>query len=118
MDHVNAPKERAARQRIETFSHSSGAVAELLTTGILKKKMMPVLLKIKPKGHTEKEEHPPFSERFAYVLKGTMEIIFGKDKKTLVEGEGLYFDSSLPHTFKNLSSSECWCLSVVTPPSL
>src|SRR5688572_14590497 len=48
---ISEVKDKLAKQKVETFSHSSGAVAELLTTGILQKKMMPILLKIKAKGH-------------------------------------------------------------------
>jgi len=42
-DKLNQAKEKAARQKFESFSHSSGAVSELLTSGVLQKKMMPVL---------------------------------------------------------------------------
>src|SRR5688572_12325483 len=43
-------KDDKVRKKVETFSHSSGAVAELLTSAILQKKMMPVLMRIKPAG--------------------------------------------------------------------
>jgi len=115
---IHEAKDRLAKQKVETFSHSSGAVAELLTSGILQKKMMPILLKIKPGGHTESEEYPLGAERFLYVLKGSLEILTEKDKRTLGSGGSLYFNASLPHHFKSTSKSECWCLSVMTPASL
>ncbi len=118
LDKVNEAKEHMAKKKLETFSHSSGAVAELLTAGILQKKMMPILLKIKPKGRTEAEEYAPQSERFIYILKGEIEVNLPKEKKTLKSGEGLYFSASLPHHFKNTGKSEVRCLSVMTPTSL
>ena len=111
-------KEKAIRRRVETFSHSSGAVAELLTNGILQKKMMPVLLRIKPKGATEVEEHPALSERFVYLLKGSVEVKIGNEERILNPGDSLYFDASGPHSFKNIAKIESELLSVVTPTSL
>ncbi len=111
-------KDRLAKRKLETFAHSSGTVAELLTNNILQKKMMPILLKIKAKGRTTAEEYAPGTERFIYVLKGAADIAVGKDEKALKTGESLYFKASLPHHFANKSKSECWCLSVMTPASL
>ena len=115
---LNEAKDKIAKQKIETFSHSSGAVSELLTTGILQKKMMPVLLKIKSKGHTEVEEYPAPTERFVYLLKGDVEAMVGKESKRLKEGDSLYFDASLPHHFINRLKGESSILSVITPTSL
>ena len=111
-------KDKAIRQKVETFSHSSGAVAELLTHGILQKKMMPTLLRIKPKGATELEEHPALSERFIYCLKGNVEVRIGKEERILNPGDSLYFDASIPHSFKNTAKTESELLSIITPTSL
>ncbi len=118
LNKLSETKEKSFTKKIETFSHAGGAVAELLTTGILQKKMMPVLLKLKPKAFTETEEYPRHTERFVYAMKGEVEISVGKEKKAIKEGETLYFDAGQPHSFKNNSKSECWCLSVMTPTSL
>lgn len=118
LEKLHEAKEKAIRKKIETFSHSTGAVAELLTTGILQKKMMPVLLKIKPGGHTETEEYAAPSERFVYIPKGSAELTFGKEKKLLGAGECLYFKASTPHHLKNTAKSETWVLSILTPASL
>ena len=111
-------KDKRVLQKIETFSHSSGAVAELLTTGVLQKKMMPVLLKIKPKGSTEAEEYSPLTERFVYVLRGQVEAVRGREKQLLSQGECLYFSASTPHHFVNRLKIESQLLSVITPTSL
>lgn len=118
LEKINEAKEKVAKEKVETFSHSTGAVAELLTTGILQKKMMPVLLKMKPKGRTENEEYPAPTERFVYSLKGSIEINFGKERRKLSAGESFYFNASFPHHFRNVGKSESWVLSVLTPSSL
>ena len=115
---VEEAQDRIAKKKVESFSHSSGAVAELLTSGVLQKKMMPLLLKIKPKGSTEPEEYSSFTERFIYVLTGTIEINLGQDKRELKTGESLYFNAGQSHYFKNVSKSEARCLSIMTPVSL
>jgi transcriptional regulator with XRE-family HTH domain len=110
--------DKKVAKKLETFSHSSGAVAELLTTNVLQKRMMPVLLKLKVKGHTETEEYPLPTERFVMVLKGSVELKFGKETKPLKQGESLYFNAALPHQIWNRHKSEAWLVSVITPSSL
>ena len=118
MQQIAQNKDRKVLQKMETFSHSGGAVAELLATGLFQKKMMPVLLKLKGRGRTETEELPAFSERFIYVLRGSVEVVLGKEASALHQGGSLYFNAALPHSFKNKLKSEAQILSVVTPVSL
>lgn len=115
---LGAARDKTVQKKLETFSHSSGAIAELLTTSVLQKKMMPVLLKIKPGGHTETEEYSSSSERFIYLLKGSLVILLGDEEKPLKEKESLYFNASQSHSFKNSSKNEARLLSVLTPASL
>ena len=118
MQQLAQAKDKKVLQKMETFSHSGGAVAELLTTGVLQKRMMPVLLKIKGKGRTETEEYPSLTERFVYVLKGYIEAVIGRERKPLNQGQCLYFQASVPHYFLNRLKTEGQVLSVITPTSL
>ncbi len=118
MQQIARSQDKKAIRKLETFSHSGGAVAELLTTGVLQKKMMPVLIKLKGRGQTETEELALSSERFVYVLKGSVSVILGSDEKSLTQGQSLYFSASQPHHFTNRLKSESQILSVVTPVSL
>jgi len=115
---IGEAKDRLVKRKLEAFSHATGAVVQLLATSILQKKMMPVLFKLKPEGLTETEEYSLGAERFVYAIKGTLEIVVGKDSKAIKAGESLYFNASLPHHFSNKSKSECWLLSVMTPSAL
>ncbi len=118
MEKVYEEKDEKVRKRVETYSHSSGAVAELLTTGVLQKKMMPIVLKLKNGGHTVTEEYSEITERFIYITKGTLEIRIGKETNVLKQGESLYFNASIPHSFKNPFKPDAEALSVLTPSSL
>ncbi len=111
-------RDKIAKKKMESFSHTSGVMAELLTGGALQKKMLPVLLKLKPQGRTETEVYPAFTERFIYVTAGTIEVTLDKNKKELKTGESLYFNGSQPHHFRNLSKTGSRCLSIMTPVSL
>ena len=118
MQQLTESKDKKVLQRLGSFSHSGGTVAELLATGVLQKKMMPVLLKIRGKGHTEAEEYPAFTERFVYIVKGSAELHIGKEAWSLAQGQSLYFNASNPHSFRNRVKTETQILSVITPVSV
>ena len=90
----------------------------MLTTDILRKKLMPVLITIEPGGTTHKEEAKVGTEKFLYMLEGTLEARVGEATHTLKRGSSLYLDASIPHSLKNAGHTVAKCLSVVTPPVL
>lgn len=51
------------------------------------------------------------------VLKGQLEITVGDHARTLSQGDGYYFDSRVPHRFKNIGDETAEILSAVTPPT-
>ncbi len=106
-------------QRSEVYVHQAGKSSmTMLTTDILKKKLMPVLVVIEPGGSTHKEEARVGTEKFLYVLEGELEARVGEQTHELKRGSSLYFDASIPHHLKNLGRSTAKCLSIVTPPVL
>ena len=40
-------------------------------------------------------------EEFLFVLHGSLEFCYGDDRVILEEGDSLYFDSSIPHSWEN-----------------
>jgi len=58
------------------------------------------------------------SEEGGIVLKGRIEITVGDRKKVLGPGDAYYFDSRLPHRFRNIGDDECEIISACTPPYL
>lgn len=105
--------------RVDVYVHQAGkASITMLTTNVLKKKLMPVLITIEPGGSTNKEEAKLGTERFLYVLDGEIEATIGDQTHKLTKESTLYFEASIPHSFKNLSDHPAKCLSVITPPVL
>jgi transcriptional regulator with XRE-family HTH domain len=102
----------------EVFSHSGGAVSELLTSNILQKKLMPVRLRLGAQGRTAAEEFPLGTERFVYVLEGHLEVVIKGSPHPIEEGQSLYFNASLPHHFVNKLKTPCSCLVITSPVSL
>ena len=103
----------------EAYVHEVGRYAlTMLTTEIMRKKLMPVLLTIEPGGSTHREEARVGTEKFLYLLDGTLEARVGETTHLLRKGSSLYLDASVPHQMKNIGPRSARCLSIVTPPVL
>ena len=106
-------------QRTEVYVHQAGKSSiTMLTTDILRKKLMPVLVTIEPGGSTHREETKVGTEQFLYLLEGEIEAKIGDAAHHLKRGSTLYFDASIPHQLRNVGRTTAKCLSVVTPPVL
>lgn len=105
--------------RTDVYVHEAGkSSTTMLTTDVLKKKLMPVLVVIEPGGSTQREEARVGTERFIYVLEGEVEAKIGEATHRLKKGSTLYFDASAPHVFRNNTRKAVKLLSVMTPPAL
>ena len=51
------------------------------------------------------------------VLEGRIELTVGEQIWVLVAGDGYYFDSNLPHRFRNVGDGVARIISAITPPS-
>jgi transcriptional regulator with XRE-family HTH domain len=62
----------------------------------------------------------PFShsaQEAGVVVRGAVEVTVGDESRVLGEGDGYYFDSRIPHRFRNVSAEPSAILSAVTPPT-
>jgi len=108
-----------AGMRRDVYVHEAGKSAiTLLTTDVLRKQLMPVLITIEPGGSTQKEEARVGTEKFLYVLEGTLEARVGGATHTLRRGSSLYLDAAIPHALRNPGGRPAKCLAIVTPPVL
>lgn len=108
-----------AGARSEIYLHQAGkSSTAILTSDVLKRKLMPVLITIEPGGHTNREEARVGTEKFVYVMEGEVEAIVGPQSHRLEPGSSLYFDASLPHQLRNAGARPAKCLAVLTPPAL
>jgi DNA-binding transcriptional MerR regulator/quercetin dioxygenase-like cupin family protein len=91
-----------------------GVRMELLAWG--NKVMEPHLFRIKPKaGSGDSYAHE--GEEFLFVLRGELKIALDGEEYHLKRGDSFYFESAMPHHWKNPGRSETWLLWVNTPPT-
>jgi len=102
----------------ESFTFNDKASFEILTTNIFSKKMMPVILKIEPRGATNPEQNPKGSERFLFVLSGPITVHIGDARHRLKQNSSLYFDASVKHFLENPGETAARVISVTTPVAL
>ncbi len=91
-----------------------GVRMELLAWG--NTTMEPHLFRISP-GAGSGESYSHHGEEFLHVIRGQLEIVISGQKHSLKAGDSLYFDSSMPHEWKNPGKSETAVLWVNTPPT-
>ena len=56
-------------------------------------------------------------EECGIVLSGSLEVIVGETRQVLRQGDAWYFDSTIPHRFRNKGADPCICISASTPPT-
>lgn len=79
--------------------------------------MEPHLFRVKPGGGSG-ESYSHEGEEFLHVLRGNFEIwLKNGEHYRLQPGDSLYFESSIPHRWKNPGRKETWLLWVNTPPT-
>lgn len=104
--------ERPRLQRLQ-----AGVSIEALTHREIHKQMQPILVTLKPKAISGHEGYVHQGQEFGYVLKGQLKVELEGTTHVLDEGDSIYFDSSRPHQFTNVSDDETIALWVVCPPS-
>lgn len=57
------------------------------------------------------------SEEAGVVMAGELEVTVGDQRRVLGPGEAFYFDSRLPHRFRNLGAVEAVVVTACSPPS-
>jgi transcriptional regulator with XRE-family HTH domain len=98
----------------ELLAHSKKQSIELLVSSPSNKKLMPLLISLDAGMSTSKEKNATGTEKFLYVTKGSLEAMIGENVYKLKQGDSLYFDASLPHSFKNNGNSRSQTLCVIS----
>lgn len=102
----------------DLFIHGEKASFEILTTNVLKKKMMPTLLTLENGGKTNTEQNKTGTEKFIYIIEGNVKVVIGETPYSLTKGHSIYFDASIKHYFRNDESKVTKILIVSTPVAL
>lgn len=56
-------------------------------------------------------------QEFGFVLVGEVELVVDQHAVRLAEGDGFFFNSSCPHSYRNVGDTEARILWVNTPPT-
>ena len=73
--------------------------------------------RLKPGGDMGKAKLSHDAQEGGVVIKGCIELTVGSQKRVLRAGDAYYFDSRVPHRFRNVGDDECEIVSACTPPS-
>jgi transcriptional regulator with XRE-family HTH domain len=103
------------RKNIERLS--SGVNIYLLASQDPNKQMEPLLFRMSEKATSGPAMYKHFGQEFVLVLRGTIEITLNDAAYILKKGDSIYFNSSTPHSFRNLDKNESEAIWVVTPPT-
>jgi transcriptional regulator with XRE-family HTH domain len=57
------------------------------------------------------------AEEGGIVVRGRIEVTVGNDRKVLGPGDAYYFDSRIPHRFRQVGPEPCEIISACTPPT-
>ena len=57
------------------------------------------------------------AEEGGVIIRGELEVTVGTVKRVLKSGDAYYFNSNIPHRFRNVGDEECELVSACTPPS-
>lgn len=57
------------------------------------------------------------AQEAGFVLTGEVEVTVGSETRVLRRGDAYYFDSQLPHRFRNVGKTTAEIISAVTPPT-
>ena len=62
---------------------------------------------------TKPHQHPGIE--FVYVVQGELSLRIGGEDYQLAEGDAIYFDGTMPHTYRRIGDKFCQGLVVTTP---
>jgi transcriptional regulator with XRE-family HTH domain len=107
---VYREKDRVAieKENIEKF--------ELLVPGSTNRRLEPILLTLQ-KGRATPKEKPHEGEEFGFVLRGRVNLRFGREVLKLKKGECFYLSAEKEHSLHNSGSKEAVILWISSPPS-
>jgi len=105
------------QERINLQNLGKGVSVYLLTSQDSNKQMEPLLFKLGKNANSGDSKYRHFGQEFVTVIKGSMEIKLNDNIYILKRGDSIYFNSNVPHSFRNIAEGETEAIWVITPPS-
>ncbi|MBF0477866.1 MAG: cupin domain-containing protein [Candidatus Omnitrophica bacterium] len=91
---------------------------QILSQSVSNRRLLPLLVQLQPKGHTDKEKGSIGSEKFIFVLSGEIEILIDGEPIRLPKNHSIHLDATKEHVIKNNGSILAKYISVMTPSTL
>jgi transcriptional regulator with XRE-family HTH domain len=96
---------------VEEFKHE----IRWIVPNAQKYEMEPIIIELEPGGISMKDK-PHSGEEFGYVLQGEVQLVVGKQKYTVKQGNSFYYIANKEHYLKNITDRNALVLWVSTPP--
>jgi transcriptional regulator with XRE-family HTH domain len=103
-------------KRDSYYNKKTQLTIELLSTCFPDQKMEPIYFSGEPGGKTDAITR--VGQEFIYIFKGKIKLILDQKGYVAEEGDSLYFDSSIPHSWENPWSEAVEGIWVGTPPMI
>ncbi len=91
----------------------SSYLYESLGAGKAGRKMEPFLVRLQPIVDRNLLRNSHEGEEFIFVLHGSVEVVLDKYSDVLVEGDSIYYNSSIPHHVHSADENEALILAVL-----
>jgi transcriptional regulator with XRE-family HTH domain len=102
-------------ERITIFQSKNNSISYELLSSSKGKSLEGMVMTLKPGAESGKRPHTHKGEDFGFILKGKILYEIGSESYTLEEGDSIYFDSKIPHYYKNIGDIDCVSIWVVNP---
>lgn len=112
-----APAPQVFYAKDELVQLTEGKVRFSVVAGERRGKALQILHEIyEPGGDTGAEMLTHRGEEGGLVIEGEIELTVGNEKRVLKPGDAYYFESTIPHRFRNLTRKRTIIISACTPP--
>jgi transcriptional regulator with XRE-family HTH domain len=101
-------------KRDSYYNKKTQLTMEMLSTRFPDQKMEPIYFY--GEGRAATDAITRVGQEFVYILKGKIKLIIDQKVYVAEEGDTLYFDSSIPHSWENPSTEAVEGIWVGTPP--
>ncbi|GAX90509.1 helix-turn-helix domain-containing protein [Effusibacillus lacus] len=108
-----SPVVRKDQRKKIVLGKNAGIVQELLAPDI--KRNLELLLITYKEGESSEGVLIHQGEECGLVLEGRLELTIGTDVYELEEGDSVYFNSDIPHSFKNIGKGPLKLVWIITP---
>jgi len=115
--HVLAIVRRAERKRFpeRPDGRDISFYFESLDFAAVERKLNAYYAEFQPLQPGKARLHHHAGVEFLSVLRGTLELHIGTEDHVLESGDSIYFDSSLPHSYRRISQKPCSAIVITAP---